>query len=300
MATTSSPLAASALDAMRSAGVTFALLHGADQLSEERFSDLDVVIDRDPVWVITASKASWDEAGLRPVVSSHYDLGGTAVWLTTQDASEGVQLDFMFDPLGRGAYGLRSRELLETEADEGAFPQVSTEATLIYLWRKRGIKGQEERLTELREAGVTVDRDRLLDLSDALTGSARTAREILGELPPSSARRPFHPVRELGRLVSRVRHPIGFWAHASSREVAVDLSSRFGRFLVSASCTATPPISAQPMWWLREVLPFRLRPSLVTSWGRLPIVLSPDEVLEAQDPDKAATELTAVMAARFG
>lgn len=299
MATTSSPLAVAALDAMRSAGVTFALLHGAERLSEERFSDLDVVTDRDPASVIVASRAAWRDRGLRPVVSSRYDLGGTAVWLATPDASDGVQLDLMFDPEGRGEYGLRSHELLETAAHEYPFQNVSTEASLIYLWRKRSIKGQEARLAELRQAGVTVDRDRLLDLSEAVTGSPRTAREALGELPPSAARRSFHPALELGRLASRVWHPIGFWAHAPSQGIAVDLSARFGRFLVSATSTETPPVSGQPVWWLRRVLPLRLRPSLITSWGPLHGLLSPDTVLAARHPEEAAIELTAVMAARF-
>ncbi|MFP3882613.1 MAG: hypothetical protein ACLFWH_09875 [Actinomycetota bacterium] len=300
MATTNSSLAVAALDAMKSAGITFALLHGAERLSEERFSDVDLVTDRDPDSVIVASRAEWRGRGLRPVVSSRYDLGGTAVWLTTRDASDGVQLDLMFDPEGRGAYGLRSHELLETAAHDDPFKNVSTEASLIYLWRKRSIKGQEERLPELRASSVTDDREGFLDLSDALTGSPRTAREILGELSPGSPRRPFHPARELGRLVGRIRRPAGFWAHAFSREVAIDLSSRFGRFLVSTNSTETSPASLEPIWWLREVLPYRLRPAMVTTWGSVPGLVSPDTVLDAQRPDEAAIELTSVMAARFG
>lgn len=300
MATTSSRLAVAALDAMRSAGVTFALLHGAERFSEERLSDVDVVTDRDATSVISASAADWWERGLRPVVSWPYDLGGTSVFLSTRDASDGVQLDLMFDPGGRGTYGLRSPALLATAAVEDGLQQVSPEATLLYQWRKRTAKGQHERLRELREGRNTIDRDGLLVLSEALTGSAEIAREILGELPPGSVRQPLHPGRELSRLFGRARRPIGFWAHASSREIAVTVSSRFGRFLVSTSSTKTPPPVRQPVWWLRKVLPFRLLPSLVMSWGRLPAPLAPDAVLRAQQPDEAATELTAVMAARFG
>lgn len=301
MATTNARLAVAAIDAMRSSGVTFALLHGAERFSEERLSDVDVVTDRDATSVISASTAGWLERGLRPVVSSRYALGGTSVWLSTRNASDGVQLDLMFDPRGRGPYGLKSHELLATAAEgEDGFRQISPEATLLYVWRKRSDKGQQDRLRELREGRKTFDRSGLLALSEALTGSPRTAREILGELPPGSQGRPLHPGRELGRLVHRARRPIGFWAHASSREIAIDLSSRFGRFLVSTSSTETPPPARQPVWWLREVLPLRLRPSLVTSWGRLPAPLAPDTVLDAQQPNEAAIELTAAMAARFG
>jgi hypothetical protein len=300
MATTSPRLAVAALDAMRSSGVTFALLHGAERLTSERLSDVDVVVDRDAASVISASMAGWREQGLRPVVSSRYDLGGTAVFLSTRDASDGVQLDLMFDPRGRGPYGLKSHELLATGAIEDSFWQVSPEATLLYLWRKRIDKGQQERLTELRQGGKAIDRSGLLALSEVLTGSPTTAQEILGELPPGSSRRHLYPGRELSRLAHRVGRPIGFWAHASSQEIAVGLSKRFGRFLVSTAITETPPPARQPVWWLRKVLPFRLRPSLVTSWGRFPSPLAPDAVLDAQQPDEAATELTSAMAARFG
>jgi hypothetical protein len=301
MGTTDARLACASLEGMKEAGARFALLHGRERLLEGIVSDIDMVVGEHPTAVVQRSAAVWGSRGLMPVMVWPYDVGGTAtVFLATPDATEGVQLDLLYDLNGIGRYGVKSPPLLSTADSSEAIPSVSDAASLIYQWQKRTVKRDEARLAALTELANGMDRRALLLASEAITGSRDPACRML-EGRPVFLRPRFN--RHLGRrgirLVRRVARPVGFWAHASESAIGAGLTSLFSRFLVRARTQPTPSVLRQPAWWLTSIQPIRLRPALIVSTGKLARWGTPDVVLGAPSTVGAARQLTAAMAARF-
>jgi hypothetical protein len=300
MATTDSRLALTSLEGMRTAGVRFALLHGADRLSAGDVSDVDLVVGEDPAAVVRRAAAPWEARGLIPVLLWPYDIGGTAtVFLAIPDASEGVQLDLLYDPGGVGKYGVRSRTLLASATQAAALPQVSDVASLVYQWQKRTAKRDVARLDDLTGLAGSIDPRVLLATSKVVTGSSEAAWHMLEGKPGSRARRPHHPLLQASRLRHRLANPVGFWAHTPRAEIATEMTQRFSRFLVCAASQPTPSPARQPAWWVTTVMPTRLRPGVFVSHGPLPRWRAPDAVLTASSADEAARQFTSAMNARL-
>lgn len=295
MATTSGQLALEAVDAVAAAGLRFSVIHEEARLAEGSVSsDVDLVIDRPVGALVRTVAAAWVGRGLWPLIVWPYDVGGTGtVFLTTADAGDGVQLDMLFDPRGRGQYGAMSGEILARSEEGIRFPAVSPGAAAPYLLSKRLRKGQHD------EAGVlirSVGRDELArSVGQILTGpmEARVRAYLGGD--------DFRPRRvpTIGRLVGRLARPVGGWvtvAGDTSFHVASELADRFGRFLPRSEVVELAGFGS----WLRGVAPVRWRAGVVFSAEveslRVP---KPDlRVAEGTDVADAARQVVSGMSRR--
>lgn len=300
MATTDARLAMASLEAMRSAGVPFALLHGYERLQRGRVSDLDIVVDEDPYLILLRVASQWASHGMVPVVLWPHDIGGSAcVFLSTRDASEGVQLDLLYDQRGVGRYRLKSHALLAAADITQALPVVSHTASLIYQWQKRTVKRQTAQLQELTQLATTVEATALLAASEAITGSPTAARNMIEGRMTRDAHRLSRPAERSIRLARRLMRPVGVWAHATEAAVGAQLASRFSRFLVYAETQPSPSAARQPAWWATSIMPIRLRPGVFVSTGQLPRWGTPDVLLGTLPVDAAAHRLVAAMTTRL-
>lgn len=299
MPTTNPEMAHRALRGISEGGVRFVVLHGAEKLEEGGISDVDVAVATDPREVIRVSREAWASLGLHPILLWPYDIGGTlTVFLTTGDARDGVQLDMMFDRSGVGKYGVRSDALLQSAVD-GPIPTLEEPARLIYLWRKRSVKGQLDALPTLRSQASEVPRDALISASELMTGSTEPARGLMGESDDRSAPR-RHPLSRARRITNRLRSPIGYWAHLGEPALAVELAGRLRGFLVTVETGAVPSPTGQPWWYLRHVWPVTLRPGVYLSHGPAPTWCpSPSLLGTGEDTEEIAARLVASMSSRL-
>jgi hypothetical protein len=262
MATTSSDAASKAVVAIQGTGVRHAILHGAEDLVRgDVASDVDLVADRTVHEVVRSVAPRWQAMGLYPVIVWPYDTGGTgSIFLSTLDAVVGVQLDILHDPHARGRYGVRSDLLLSAAEAGGELTTVAPPQAVAYLLAKRIGKGQiaeARRLTELLPA-AEIDLDVLRpDVADVVRSFMRD-----GSFDKGWSRK-----RSPGRLLTRLRRPVGAWVELSaddSEEVASELISRFGRFLPHSVLIPAPHLGT----WMTSVAPTRWRAGIVASHGR--------------------------------
>lgn len=279
------------------------MLHGLDQLLDGGpVSDIDVVVRIEPDNLVAITKKTFVSRGLFPLVAWPYDLAGTTtVFYSLLDASQGVQLDFLHDVAGSGRYGLRSDNLLALSTSHRQVPTITEPARLVYLWRKRSRKQQWSLLRDLREEAKTVKLEQLVDASLAITGSAEVALELVDDNRSVSKSSLSHPWLRTRRIATRLRSPIGFWAHIANGAVASQVAARFGSILPHAIFGEVPTSSFnRRQWYLKSVLPIRLKPGIYVSFGRVPDNLRPDLILDSvASVDDAAARCVAAMSDRF-
>ena len=277
MATTDAKLAAAVLDSLAESDLEFALLHNEGAIAAGTVpSDLDVVVGVPPVAVIQRAAALLEAEGLLPIMLWDYDVGDTAtVFLATRDASQGVQLDLMYDPRGRGKYGAKTRPMLASSVPGKRWPHVGPLHRTAYLIRKRSVKQDD---AGLRRHITDAGRFSSPEFTHAVreTFSRRVATSVLGivEHGVASSHVPYpaaYGARNLVRRLRRVVRPTGFWVDisgGSASDVAEGVASRFLRFLPTALATERPAGRiAQSRWVLSQVLPVRWRASVVVSAG---------------------------------
>lgn len=302
MPTSDARLARQSLRVLGDVGVRYALLDDSDRLRTGETSDVDTVVDRPGLEVVAAAWREWASLGVVPIAVSRYDLGGSvAVFLSTADGLRGAQLDFLYDTRGRGRLGVRSEPLLNSASVDVSPPVVSVEGSLVYLWRKRLWKRQRGRLQSLRDRAALLDRDDLLTVSLALTGSPRSGLQLLGEraVPRRWYADKRFPIARSARLASRLARHVGFWAHVRHEELAVELADRLSRTLVRGVSGAVPGMQFQIPWHLTSVFPVTVRPGVFVSYGQDPArLLRPHLIVKEDDPDLAAAQITAEMAER--
>lgn len=277
MATTSPEAALGAVAAIEEAGMRFAVLHNEEGLAHRATSsDVDIVADRSAQDVIRVVGEHWHRLGLHPVVVWPYDVGGTgSIFLSTADAGDGVQLDVLYDTRGRGRYGVRSGMLLDAALPGERFPTVAPPERLAYLLAKRIYKGELDEARRLAEGmGGTPDAIALDVLEPA---TARDVRAFLGD----GSAQPRQSRLGLGRLMSRLRTPVGAWVEISgqdARQLAAGLVERFGSFLPRAVFLPTPSLGA----WVTTVAPVRWRAGIVATYGaaRSRVTPRPDVSIE--------------------
>jgi hypothetical protein len=306
--TTDAGAAEAALGALESANVDFAVLHGSERLEGDGpLSDVDIVVFESPATVIARARGALQEREMVPIVMWPYDIGGsTTVFLCTAGATSGVQLDMLHDPRGLGTYRLATDGFRFEPSPSHPHPEVIELDRLIYLWSKRSVKGQVERLEAIEADLAAWDPAEVQDAAGRLITRDDWRRAVTGA--PAG-----HPRVEWSstwirawlrgrRILQRVRSPIGFWAHltgdrGADAEVVVD---RFRRILVRAVAAESPGGPNALPWYLQTVTPVRLRPGLVVSYGAVPRgVPVPDLVVaDAEDVDEAAKLLVSAMADR--
>ncbi len=300
MATTSAELARSALEGFREAGVSFAVLHGYERLQSLNLSDVDLVVGQDPRKVVRTSMPFWKQRGLVPILTWPYDIGGTlTVFLATEDARDGVQLDILYDPEGRGRCRLRSEALLSFGEERPLAPTVGDEARLIYLWQKGMAKGQDDRLLALRREAAAVDYEQLAGVSLLVTGSLDAARGLAGTEVPRGLERGLELRPRISHVASRVKSPIGVWAHVVHGQVGGELTRRLARYLVIVRSSGLPGSWRQIPWYAAKVAPVRYRAGAFISFGNGALVRRPDVEIRSDDVEQAASELIESMTRRL-
>jgi hypothetical protein len=262
MATTSSDAASKAVVAIQGTGVRHAILHGERDLIEgEVDSDIDIVTDRSVHEVVRSVAGHWQALGLYPMIVWPYDTGGTgSIFLASLDAREGVQLDMLHDPEGRGRYGVRSDLLLSAAHAGPEFTTVAPDQRNAYLLAKRIGKGQTSEARRLVELVSVAE----VDLDVLRPDVADVVRSYMKD---GSSARGWRKTPSPGRLLSRLRNPVGAWIELSadgSESVAAELISRFGLFLPHAVHIPAPNLGA----WMTSVAPTRWRAGIVASHGR--------------------------------
>jgi hypothetical protein len=257
--------AAEALDAFERAGVSFAFLHDEGAAANGRISsDVDIVVDRPAIEVVRTVTQGLREVGLAPVMVWPYDIGGTAsIFLSTEDASAGVQIDLLYDPQARGQYGVRSESALAGALPGARWRRLNPSHEIAYLVRKRAAKGDRATLEEMA------------DEVDDIGGILNAASEILTDAgvhvvrewcknpkeTPLGAPRP----RVLERAVNRARFPVGFAVALGGRPSGEiqEISKRFSSFLPFVALEDTPHRFLERLsWYISHVAPVRWRPGL--------------------------------------
>lgn len=288
------------LDLLVERGVRFAILHRSDEIaSGSHDSDIDIVVNEKPDDLIRHLWPDLTAAGVEPAIRWPYDAGGTRTYfLVSKDARLGIQLDLMYDRNGVGKYGVRSAAFFDRLDSSGRWPRPHPDDQLVYLIRKRIVKGETDRLDVLaadsrrRPREVTYAADRLL--TDSVRSSV--ARVLSGEQPMKS-RRWDRLAPNTVRLARRVTNPIGAWAHSSDQSAANEVASRFQGLLPHAKSAAVPD-RGSIRWFASQVAPVRWGPGVYVSWGDAPGFPSPDLVITATSGDGAAGELTAFLTSR--
>jgi hypothetical protein len=293
MATTDGKLAAESVRALALSGVRMAVLHREEELAAGSVtSDVDLVVDRPLGAVVEKAGPAWRHLGLRPLIVWPYDVGGTGtIFLSTADASDGIQIDLLHDPAGRGQYGARSSVLLDRTEDGVAFSKVADTYADAYLLAKR-----------LRKGELGAARDIVARSGDALPSVAAevlrmdVANVVLsyveGSDPVRFPRRVADPIRLARRLLS----PIGGWIDVANETLAHELSSRFGRFL----SLATVANGSSPRWMI-SVSSIRWRAGIAFTVGRQRLLgLSQPDARVSGTVDEAGAAVVESLSARHG
>ena len=294
--------------------VGFAVIHGEERIgTPELVSDVDIVIDRPFGAVVTAAASRLKSYGLVTALAWPYDVGGTAsLFVATADGVHGSQIDLLYDPAGKGRYGLRSNVLLGARGPGSWFPIISALDRDLYLLRKARCKGRtevaEEIVAKLEIGGMKLPaRRRAQEVF-----SRRAARDVVDDLE----RRPERPsiagariLTNARRFANRIAHPIGFWVELvgpsdAMSDLALELATQFGAWLVRVEADRRPGGTASRYWWwLTEVTPVRLRPGLYISWtNKAPKKPHADLMMSvgANEPkSELATRIVASMALRI-
>jgi hypothetical protein len=286
------------LDCLRSAGVDYAILHGVDRvLSQSVVSDIDVVVGPPPERVIRQASRCLEGEGLVPIMEWPYDVGRTrTVFLATLDGREAVQLDMLHDRWAFGKYAVKSGVLLERSEVRNGVSVVAPIDELVYLLRKRMVKGDVAATTDLRARSsqfTPTALDEAIRSSLSPYGRRSVAASLRGDAGWRRLR-PINWIMNLGRQVRRVAQPTGYWVHCSSPETAEAVVERFGSYLphaVSLDSLNSPAA-------ITRLILTRLRPGIVITHGARPPLLKPDTVIESGSPDDACRRLVAAFRVR--
>jgi len=269
-------LVARTLSGLMASGIGLAILHGEEKIAAgDVASDIDLVTER-PLGSFLRGpvRSSLEKQGIFPVIVWPYDVSGTVtVFFSDVDGSEGVQIDALHDPDGLGKYGIRSGVLLENSATGKMWPAVQPPFSSLYLVRKRHWKRQYERVMTEMKALSELSRDEIVKAVSQMF-EPTTRRLVLDLLAGANPRRipretTRYQARNLERRVRRLNNAVGAWVEFSgpgAAEAAATASQRFSRFL--PVCRGeNRPSTFSSAWWMRRVVPVRLRPGLFVGVG---------------------------------
>lgn len=281
MATTSTAVVDLLFDSMRELGVDFALLHEAGTLAGGAHppGDVDLVVGSDPMAILGAVARIASREDLHLVGVWPYDVCGVNTFWLNGSATDGAQLDFLYDPDGRGKYGVCTDRLLARACRAERLPRVDTRDEHVYLLRKRQVKGDAAQFARLARGIFTGTLEHAAahvlapwartHLEDAL----RTGRLHHGRLQTVSSRR---------HLARRIASPVGHWVHLEHvGDDGAELRARLASVLVHTAVTRRPAHGArEPAWWARRVAPVRWRAGVVLSTGHVCRALPADVTVD--------------------
>lgn len=294
---TNGPLAALVLDRLATSE-ELAVLHRATDVVEGRVvSDIDLVVRRHPALIVLDAWEMFAEFGLWPIMAWRYDSGDTlTVFLSSANATDGLQFDFLRDPEGIGKYGLRTDQLLEAADRPGRWPTLDPVDEVVYLIRKRYVKGQGDRVSELVEMSARIDPARIASSVDRMLrpDSAASVRALLSGEEPSRQVSVRRLKGEVARRYDRSRHPTGAWIHCREGAVADAASYRFGQFLPH-----TDRIDREvDLRSAVRIAATRWRAGLVLTSGPDARHLRPDLTIEHSDPEVGIASITGHLSER--
>jgi hypothetical protein len=284
------------LDVLDRRGVEYAVLHAAERIRAGTVaSDLDIVVAGDPGILIAGLVDELRDVGLTPVMDWNYDLGGTrTVFLAADGGQDGIQLDLLADPEGRGRYGVRSNLLLAGRHFDGRLPVLAARDEVVYLLSKRLIKGDRRRVAEL-VAAASADPEVPSRVAQLLVPSVATA--VRAVLDGRRAKPPARPGRRLAtgvRLARRFSRPVGFWFHITDRRVAEEVRDRVARFIPHVTLAAVSDGRSTAVWRRWRT---RLGPGIALSTGNA-AARGADAVIDAPTADEAIASIISLMRER--
>jgi hypothetical protein len=284
------------LDVLDRHGVEYAVLHGAERIRAGTVvSDLDIVVSDDPGALVAGLVDDLGDVGLTPVMDWNYDLGGTrTVFLAADGGQDGIQLDLLADPDGRGRYGVRSNLLLAGRHFDGGVPVVAARDEAVYLLSKRLMKGDRTRVAELAAAAAG-DPELPSRVPQLLVPSVATAVQAV--LDGRRPKPPVRPVRRLAtgvRLARRLTRPVGFWFHIPDRRVAEAVRDRVARFIPHVTLATVDDRRSAAVWRRWRT---RLGPGIALSTGKT-AAWGADAVIDAPTPDEALASIVPLMRER--
>lgn len=170
MPTTDGTLAVPLLAGLDAMGCSYAVLHNVQFVhSTDPCSDIDLIIDRDPRFVLEELSALVESDGLHLAMVWEYDAPSLGTFWLTNDGQGGVQFDLMYDPSGRGRYGLRTdRALANHRRHEEWPPRLDEMASALYQLSKRISKADHIRALALLATFEVVSREKATSLINNL------------------------------------------------------------------------------------------------------------------------------------
>jgi hypothetical protein len=224
------------------------------------------------------------------------------VFVVDAHARHGAQFDILYDPAGRGHYGVRAEAVL-TEARPGVrWPRAAAADELLYLIRKRMYKDQPDRVDQLLDAAEQFPTRALQPRIDRMfspaSASAVSAALAGHDQPSDRLSRTREVLVNGGRIASRLRHPVGFWValgEGAARSVAELVAMRFGRVLPASGCGDV----GGGLAGMRSMAAVRWRAGVYASWGRRPPWPEPDLIIDADDGDTALRRVVSAMEKRL-
>jgi hypothetical protein len=287
MSTTDPKMAATILDCMAAIGIEFAVLHGeAEVAAGSARSDVDLVTAKSPGEILSEMHGFLRSRDIHPVVSWRYDVDSSSVFFSDGAAEEGAQLDLIHGSTGLGNYGLRIEGILDKSEPGDRWPKASSFHELLYLIRKRHLKGQTKELSDLLEMTHELNLGELIESSHEVfnAGAMREVTSILtGQNRGAGIAERFHRTwSNAARRVGRLREPAGFWVAIQGEraaETADEISKRFARFLPVSSSGAFDGSIAEGIRSYRELMAIRWRAGIYVTFGKVPPLIGPDLTL---------------------
>jgi hypothetical protein len=191
--------------------------------------------------------------GLSLVMTWEYDLGALTSFWMSKDGSDGVQLDLLEDPHGRGRYGFRTERAFRFADTTEWPPRLSGPAMLVYLLSKRIAKGDFDRAD-----GIIRELNAVSCFQDLGLLSRRVrrliARAISGNFPSSRYRQYLKWRNRASVLgIRRLAKPTGIVVSvpATDENTLRHICNRFSLVLVRVSLSAgkgAPQVLHR--WWL--------------------------------------------------
>ena len=236
-------------------------------------SDVDIVVGSFPPLIVGQALSEFRTNRLHPIVINPYDAGGSAsVYMATDNAEGGLQLDMYYDPRGVGRFGLRTGPLLSNSVQGVQWPVVSPEYRAVYLLRKRHWKGEKPKIDRLREEVRLLDQRKLEEAMRSLTTPtvSRSLNNLIQDNWHNFRSSTGNVLADQQRRLKRIRQPVGFWISiqgAGSERIANDLARRFENVIRTKVGKRPTRRWQEALWLAREVAPIRWKPGLFVSWS---------------------------------
>jgi len=283
------------LESLAGTGARWAVLHGEDALARGHTdSDIDLVVDRNPLSLYAELVPRLMSNGLHPIGVVVYDIGAAALFLLEADLRGRVQLDLIHDPRGHGRLGLRTDPLLESAAEGAKWPRVSSTDSRLYQAAKRVWKRDLESLSrlaaEITPEDMSLYRRRARTVFATPQRTACVIEALEHRRLPRFTQTFEHRLLSLRRYAARLAKPAGHWIHVD------DVNDSVVTEIHKALQHALPYVDVGRLgadWRSRLAALVRIeckrrKPALLVSTGRLTWPFRPDVVLSRADASPQA------------